>query len=290
MMQELMQMKCAWKELLGILPHRIRVEVDKFGQDRLQEIRMRLGRPPELVLGTQLHSLTGMVTLEDLSFVINTASSYSPWSAETLAEGYITAPGGHRVGICGHAVVSDGSIRWIRDPTSVNIRVAKDIHGIADRIDIRGNLLILGPPGSGKTTLLRDLCRRLSDKDVVCVVDERSELFPMGIARGRRMDVMTGCGKSDGIDMVLRSMGPMWIAVDEVTARKDSEALENAGWCGVHLIATVHAESLQDLKSRPQYRPLWTNGLFEDCVIMNRQRSWHMEKVVNGCSGSWALA
>jgi len=281
-------MNCAWKELLGILPQRIRSDVDRLGRKDLQELRLRLGRPPELVLKRGPCNLTGPVTSEELTFVINSASRYSPWAAETAARGYITAPGGHRIGICGQAVVAEGTVRGIRRPTSLNIRVARDISGVGDGIPLRGNLLILGPPGSGKTTLLRDLCRRLGEHETLTVVDERMELFPEALPGGGRMDVLTGCGKAAGIEMALRTMGPAWIAVDEITAASDCTALLSAGWCGVRLIATAHAASVRDLKSRELYGPLWNTGLFTDLVILDRDQRWHMERVVGRCSGSLA--
>ena len=281
-------MNCDWKELLGILPHGIRADVDRLGQKDLQELRLRLGRPPELVLKRERLDLNGAVTAEDLAFVINTASRYSPWAAETSARGYITAPGGHRVGICGQAVVTEGAVRGIRRPTSLNIRVARQISGVGDGILLRGNLLILGPPGSGKTTLLRDLCRRLGTQETLTVVDERMELFPEGLQGGGRMDVLTGCDKAEGIEMALRTMGPAWIAVDEITAEGDCRALESAGWCGVRLLATAHAASVRDLRSRELYGPLWKTGLFTDLVILDRDQRWHMERVVGRCSGSLA--
>ena len=43
-------MMCAWKQLLSVLPPRLRPEVDRLGKNALQELRLRLGMPPELVL------------------------------------------------------------------------------------------------------------------------------------------------------------------------------------------------------------------------------------------------
>lgn len=268
-------MKCAWKELLAILPVWLAQEVDQHGNDSLQELRMRLGQPPQLVRKCGVLWLGREVSAEDLSFCVNTASRYSPWAAQSAAQGYITAPGGHRIGLCGETVVQDGHMIGIRTARSLCIRVARDFPGIAEKYGkYRGSILIIGPPGSGKTTLLRDLIRQISQHETVAVVDERRELFPdNSFAGGKALDVLSGCPKVTGIETLLRTMGPQTIAVDEITAAEDCEALIMAGWCGVRLIATAHAASTSDLRNRALYKPLLTKGLFEHILIMQRDKT-----------------
>lgn len=171
-----------------------------------------------------------------------------------------------------------GKLQGIRNPSSLCIRVAKEIPGVGEKVDLRDSLLIIGPPGSGKTTLLRDLIRRISmeNRGWISVVDERCELFPQiggkNCFESGSADILSGCHKSEGIEMVLRTMCPEWIAVDEITAREDCDALMQAGWCGVKLLATVHAGSLEDLHSRPVYRPLLDCGLFRRGILLNRDK------------------
>ena len=257
-------------QLLAILPQRLRGE----GYEEASEVRLRLGKRPRLVTGTGWRELEGPVEEAELRFVLNAASRYSPWTAESLREGYLTAPGGHRIGVCG-----DGNGEGITNVTSLCIRVARDVTGIAEGLPIGESLLILGPPGSGKTTLLRDLIRRVSRKAAVSVVDERRELFPAGFGRGENTDVLSGVDKPRGIDMVLRSMGPQVIAMDEVTCREDCEALIRAAWCGVRLIATAHAASVDDLHARHIYRPLAESGLFSRAAVLDCHRHWRLEEV-----------
>lgn len=257
-------------QLLAILPQRMRAEE----MEDVLEIRLRLGRPPRFVTRSGWRDSGGAVEERELSFVINAASRYSPWTAESQQEGYLTAPGGHRIGICG-----GGAGACLREITSLCIRVARDISGIAAGLPLSGSLLLLGPPGSGKTTLLRDLIRKVSRSKMVSVVDERRELFPEGFGRGENTDVLCGISKAKGIDMMLRSMGPQIIAMDEVTSREDCAALVRAAWCGVDLLATAHASSVRDLRERAVYRPLVESGLFSQAAVLDRDRCWHMEEV-----------
>ena len=273
-------MMCAWKELLAVLPPHFRQDVDNLGRETGQELRLRLGKPPWLVLPGKTVSFGKPVTADDLNFVVNTACRYSPWTAAGAASGYISAPGGHRIGLCGDAVMKDGIMDGMRSVRSVHIRIARDFPGIAAKLaPFGGNLLILGRPGSGKTTLLRDLIRQRSRLENIAVVDERGELFPPGLDTGQWVDILTGCGKPQGIDAVLRTMGPDTIAVDEITAAADCDALVQAGWCGVRLLATVHGASVQDLRSRRVYRPILESGLFDTLVILRPDKSFRTERM-----------
>lgn len=280
-------MRCAWQAYLNLLPPWMRQEVDDRGKDTLQELRLRINLPPEMVTQSGSMWLGQAVTKDDLSFCINAASRYSPWSAGSAAQGYITAPGGHRIGLCGDATVSNGIMSGIRTPTSLCLRVARDFSGIAEKAGKRnGSILIIGKPGSGKTTLLRDLIRQFSEAGPgsVAVVDERGELFPsaqneMCFFPGRRTDILVGCRKTQGIETVLRNMSPAIIAVDEITAEEDCRALIHAGWCGVRLLATAHAGSRGDLQSRPVYKRIIESHLFDWVLILQADKSWRMERM-----------
>lgn len=272
-------MVCDWTSLLALLPQWLRPPVDSQGKETLQELRLRLGQAPELIRKDGKARLEKTVCQQDLDFVVNAASRYSPWASATVNQGYLTASGGHRVGICGETAVQEGRVLNIRLVRSLCIRVARDFPGLAGGLPETGSLLVVGSPGTGKTTLLRDLIRRRSQNASVAVVDQRGELFPPGFDPGPGTDVLTGCSKPEGIDMVLRTMGPGCIAMDEITADRDCEALIQAAWCGVDLLATAHAASVRDLRSRPIYQKLAQSGIFEEIVIMNRDKSWRRERV-----------
>ncbi len=280
-------MGCEWEAYLNLLPLWMRSKVDQLGRSSLLELRMRIGEQPELVMLGGSAFLPRKVSSEDITFTVNVASKYSPWSASTAAYGYITAPGGHRVGICGQATVCNGEMKGISNPTSVCLRVAREHLGIADRLlDITGSIMIIGKPGCGKTTLLRDLIRVKSEKfnGAVCVVDEKGELFPHAnglscFSAGKRTDVICGCSKEQGINAVLRNMSPKIIAVDEITAEADTMALLHAGWCGVALYATAHAANIQEFTARKIYRPLLEGKLFQTVITMREDKTWNMERM-----------
>lgn len=280
-------MRCQWQAFIKILPQWLQEPVDRLGREQLTELRLRVGQAPQLVIMTRSLRLERTVSSEDISFSINAASRYSPWSAQSASSGYITAPGGHRLGLCGDAVLSEGKCSGFRTVTSLCIRVARDISDICGTLQsIDGSILLIGPPGSGKTTLLRDLIRSRSEKEQrsIAVLDERGEIFPFEQGKpcfptGHRTDVLTGCNKADGITMLIRCMSPDVIAVDEITAPEDCTALIHAGWCGVRLIATAHAASKEELFRRTVYKPLLEARLFEWLVTLHQDKSWKLERM-----------
>lgn len=272
-------MICAWDALLRILPQWLRNQVENQENGGLQEIRLRSNAPPELVLPEKSRWLERDIRREDIQFCVNAASRYSPWASDSLAQGFITAEGGHRIGICGSAVCQNGLVTGIREIDSICIRIARDFPGAANKIREWENILILGAPGWGKTTLLRDLIRTRAMTKTIAVSDERGELFPNGFRRGQRMDVLTGVPKAEAIERLIRTMGPSLVAVDEITAEEDCMALYRASCCGVGLMATAHGASLEDFFSRAVYKPLQENQLFDTVVVLRPDRSYRIERL-----------
>lgn len=274
-------MKCAWEELISILPNRIRTDVQRYASKDGQEIRLRLGEVPLIRCRSDVIRLPTVVNREELDFVINAASRYSPWAAETMAKGYLTAPGGHRIGICGEVIVINGIVKGFRSISSLNIRIARDFPGIAKPFaQESGNVLLIGPPGSGKTTMLRDLIRQYALKRTVCVLDERGEIFPERLRAGAMIDVISGCNKTEGIDLLLRTMSPQIIAVDEVTEEQDAKTLIRAFHCGVQFIASAHAVDRQDLISRPIYKAILDSGVIRRLLILGMDQRCREEQVI----------
>ncbi|MBO4854621.1 MAG: stage III sporulation protein AA [Oscillospiraceae bacterium] len=274
-------------------------------KETAEEIRMRAGQPvtvllqeAEIPVGEQDQS---PVTPEELEQTCDRITGYSRYAAtETLRSGYLTAEGGFRVGICGTAVMREGMCANLRNISSLTVRVARQMPGIAEELCPQlfpggemHSVLILSPPGLGKTTLLRDLIRLLSDGTEtltprrLAVVDERGEIAAMhrgvpGMEVGCHTDVLDGCPKAIAIPILLRCANPQIIAVDEITLRQDLTAMAAAANCGVHLLATIHAADREELRQKPLFQQLLRLRVFQVCVTIRRsgaQRSYEVEEL-----------
>ena len=272
------------------LPHNLRErarELKREERTSCEEFRLRLGYPASVVMPEGERSMGGdPVTKRELGFVLEAATGASVHSASSrLAEGFITAKGGFRVGLCGAVGLSGGEPGGFTSVSSAAIRISREHKGacvpIIDSVYSGGEVrstLIISPPGGGKTTLLRDLVRYISDAaggPRVGLCDERSEIAAFFDGEptmdvGRRTDVLDGCPKARAVSMLLRSMNPGVIAIDEITAEEDAEAMTRAAHCGVKLIATAHAASRTELAERPIYRALLASGVFEELIIIRK--------------------
>ncbi len=221
-------------EIVAVLPETIRrilQQLPKTTRHDLEEIRIRIGRPLEVISKGNPHYPQGgsdsyVVQPEDGQFILNQLSQYSLYAfEEELKRGFITIRGGHRVGLAGKVVLEKGQVKTLREVSSYNIRMARQTKGAAEKLVSELyrsrwlNTIFVGPPQSGKTTLLRDLARLISEgvleKGIaplkVAIVDERSELAASvkGVPQhdlGTRVDVLDGCPKAEGIMMMIRSM------------------------------------------------------------------------------------
>ena len=280
------------RQALSALPRRLREEglaLPEGDLARAEEFRLRTGWPMAVVIDGEEFSLKGPpVRREELEQTVEIASRASLHAVlDQVRRGYLTLEGGHRLGLCGTAVLHEEGIHTLRGFSSANLRVARQVRGAAalvlDRLCSGGRLadtLILAPPGLGKTTLLRDLIRLVSNGDGctplrVALADERGEVAALydgqpQLEVGRRTDVTEGCPKAQGLMLLLRAMSPQVLAADEITARPDVEAMSAAAGCGVTLLATAHGAELEDLARRPLYRPLLEEKLFRFLVRIRR--------------------
>ena len=264
----------------------------------LTEIRIRAGQPLCLhfIKGEGFLSQNGSITPRqnaycvlpsDINDTVQRVCQHSRYAyAQDIRNGYITVPGGHRIGLAGK-MIHDGSLTEI---SSMTVRVAREIKDASQDVFphiLRGNqdvysTLIISPPGCGKTTLLRDLARKISGGDKkthftglnVGVVDERSEIAACfrGIPSndlGIRTDVYDGCPKEKGILMMLRSMAPNVIVTDELGGGQDMEAVLSAMNAGVRILATAHGYGIQENCLRPEIKRLLSASLFERYVVLS---------------------
>ncbi len=274
------------------LPNELKAEV--------QEIRIRAEKPLVLSMGRKTmfvdkafelsESMKNAVTasFEDIVASFQNVCCYSVYSHQNeIKNGFVTMGSGHRVGLCGTAVISHGEISSVRDISSLNIRIAREIPDAAEELlqrvgSVEGGLLIVGMPCSGKTTILRDLARRIS-LGIGCrimrtsVVDERSELSGTyaGIARNDLglSDILNGYSKHEGIMQALRTLSPEAIICDEIGASADMRAIEQGINAGVSIVATIHAGSYRELLARSQGKALINSGAFRTVVILESREN-----------------
>jgi len=273
----------------NIAAHLSNFELSFF--EEMTELRIRLDKPILIYRMGAEHSVcdnTYRVSHSDITETIERISQYSLYALEEeLRMGYISLPGGHRVGVTGKVITENYSVKTIRPINGLNIRICRAVKGCADWVmprilDVRGkngqlphNTMIISPPACGKTTLLRDIIRQLSDdyQLTVGVVDERSEIGGSykGLAQndlGIRTDLLDACPKAEGMMMLLRAMSPKVIAVDELGGKDDTLAVENVSNAGVRLLCTVHGYGLDDIRQKPNLRALLDKGIFGRFVIL----------------------
>lgn len=283
----------------------------------IEEIRLRIKRPLLLRVGARELSITQdgqiteaiedgeLITKEDLERTVQILSQNSLYAwDEEFRNGYITIPGGHRIGIVGRAVLENGQLKTLKDISGINYRIGRQILGCANAVLpflIKQNqqvchTLIISPPQCGKTTLLRDIVRQLSNGIPalhfsgvnVGLVDERSEIAGMYQGEpqfqiGQRTDVLDACPKAQGMMMLIRSMSPRVLATDEVGKNEDLEAMYQALQAGVTVITTVHGNSMEEIKERPNLQALLNWRFFDRMLILSRRQGvGTLEKVLDG--------
>jgi len=302
-------------ELLKIFSIKLRTVLSKLNIDfyHLQEIRLRINAPLIIIYDNRELFVTGdaelvkshlqaiIITKNEIRETMEYISNYSLYAFEDeIKQGFITISGGHRIGIAGKTILENDMIKGMKHISFINIRLAHQVKGCADTvlpylINDKANgiyhTLIISPPRCGKTTLLRDVIRQFSDGSSylpgmsIGVVDERSEIGAcyMGIPQnelGIRTDILDCCPKAKGMMMLIRSMSPQIIAVDEVGSKEDLEAIDYVISCGCKLIATVHGSSIEDIKSKPILSELMKKKLFERYVILSNLSSiGHLEEI-----------
>lgn len=266
-------------------------------RERIEEIRLRAGQAMTVLESGAEKTIAPahIVTVSELERVLERATGASVHSVEaSIAKGYINVKGGIRLGLCGNVIMRSGAVSGIRNLSSLSLRIPKEIHECASselaKMTENGltDILIVSPPGSGKTTCLREFIRVLSDSGKrVSVADERGEIAAVseGVAQfdvGSHTDIISDAPKAQAAMMLIRAMNPDVLAMDEISSEEDMRSIYEASGCGVKLLATAHAGSLEDLYSRKLYRKLMKMRIFEYCLFIDNKigrRSYHIEEL-----------
>lgn len=255
-----------FEQVFACFPQTIQQQLknmDPYTRQHLQEIRVYKNKEVQVFSDNRRMQLSGIIKGSEINNILNNLMKFSYYAyEEDLAKGFITIDGGHRVGICGKAVVEKGKVVLLKEISSFNIRYAKEIIGCSDSLTAHilsenkiQNVLIVSPPGCGKTTILRDIARNLSQKHYkVAICDERSEIAGMhgGITNyhfGEMVDVLDGCPKAEGIMMLIRSMSPDVIIADEIGRPEDLKAIETCRHAGISVITTSHGYTMEDIEA-----------------------------------------
>lgn len=268
------------KNLLGYFPERLKKYLEAVTV-KITEIRLRRERPIVLMHNSEMIFINaeGKLTrlfdkecikvssaeIDSIFYAVCRNSVHS--FQDDICNGFITISGGHRVGLCGTAVIHNGKISNIKNISGLNFRISREIIGSGEDIFNRvfccglSNVLVAGAPSSGKTTVLRDLCRLLGNRYKVSVIDERSEIAAVygGVPQndiGINTDVFDGFSKSDGLETAVRVMSPDIIVFDEAGSQNEFENMRYAMTCGVRICASIHAFSVDDVKRK---LPFWAS-------------------------------
>lgn len=247
-----------------------------------KEIKFRLGRKIAITSFIETHFLNKILLKEEIEEIFKSICGYSIHShTEEIKKGFITLKGGHRAGICGTAVYENNILKNIKDISSINLRIARQILNASEEIlknlkENIGNLLIVGPPASGKTTILKDIAKNLTDKSVA-IVDTRGEIAASFYGNPQNdvgnADVFDFFNREDGIIFAIRTMNPEYIICDEIGDENDINAIKMCVGTGVKLIATAHGENIKEIKKRKIIEKILQTNAFSNIAILEGKKN-----------------
>ena len=273
--------------------------IDSVILEKITEIRIRKNRPVIIVIRNSSYFIDynsdiydyechNAVTIDADSFdkLFLSFCDYSVYSSmETLKKGFVTLKNGARIGIAGTGVYDDKGLISVKDISSLNIRIPRQVIGCSDKIlnflyvNSFPSIIIAGKPNSGKTTLLRDIAYQLSNGfnnrySKITVVDERNEItgkagntYSMNI--GANCDVLSGFSKASAIEIATRVLSPDIIICDEIATLDEVESINYAFSSGIAFALSVHISSYEELATKPVIRRLIESREFKYVVMLD---------------------
>ena len=271
-------MRTAFWEAVSCLPREAQRALMQDDQlcSKAVEIRLRLGQPLTVEWPSGWTALPQVrVTQRLLDDVFQRICDYTVHAhLAEIRNGFITLPGGHRAGFCGTAVLDgDGKLISVKDITSINIRVARDVPVDLSEILLHvphpeDGILVAGAPLSGKTTLLRALAKEYAKTWKISIIDERGELGLKGAKLFQNCDLFDGYKKSTGMEIALRTMSPQLIVCDEIGNEGELKGVLDCLQAGVGIVASIHARDRRQLWERPIAKRLLSSGAIRYVILL----------------------
>lgn len=270
--------------VLEILPARLSSEITRIARARrdfpegLSEIRVRAEGRSALVISGENIPLFSRVSHSELADVYDRAAGSALYAhEEEIKRGFISMRGGIRVGICSTRRES-GLMPFSVEALAFRLPLAQsetagEAFELWEREKPRG-MLVYSEPGGGKTSLLRALAALISREGGrrVAVIDERRE-FSAADYSSCMVDVLSGYGKAEGIEIAMRTLSPELIVIDEIGSEREADALISVGRGGVPIIASAHAADIGEAMSRAPIKRLASGGYFDLFVRLKREKN-----------------
>ena len=262
------------KSVYNLLPPSVKREIDGLLLSRggeISEIHLKAGRASSIIIGGKRIKLVSSLLKEDVEKVFSALTNESLYAyRDSILSGYISAPGGVRVGVVGEARYDSGRLVGISKVTSLCFRIPSLESSFKDELydafsRAERGVLIFSPPGAGKTSALRSLTHSIGKAKEglkLAVIDERFEFTPEDFF-DTRADFLRGYKKKDGLEIALRALSPDVIIVDEIGSSEEAEAMLAYLNSGVKIVATVHAKSYTELFKKRNLAQFFEYEIFD---------------------------
>ena len=275
---------------LSFLPNEIKIPLENVNKSKLYELRLRVNCPiivwydfNKYYLGRERLTFDNgnsiICTNKMIESIIYTVTEYSLYAVtDKIREGYLTTKDGVRIGIAGECVTENGKNITIKNFSSLCIRFPHQVIGCSDKlckIIYKNGLvstLIISPPRFGKTTILKDIISKFENLYNMLIIDERGELVVGDVINS---DVIKYSNKVYAFENGVRSLAPEIIITDELSNESDWLCVKNAVNCGVKIIATIHGDSVFDVKSKKGFE----YDLFDKYVVLSNEHVGQIKNV-----------